>query len=92
MDLNCLLLKLRGDIHVTNQWYLFGLAIGVPRDIMDELKSYPREQCLVEVLDYWLRHHPSQPTWQQVVTAQEKVKFYQNVVNNIEDAHKGMLR
>ena len=90
VNLNSLLLRLKSD--TTTQWYLFGLAVGLPRNILEELKSYPREQRLVEVLDYWLRHYPGQPTWQEVVIAQEKVKFYQSMKNtDIDDAHSSTL-
>ena len=88
VDLNSLLLRLRG--HITSQWYLFGLAFGVPKEILEQLRRYPREQCLVEVLDYWLRHHDGQPTWEQVVVAQEKIKFHL-LVNDTENAHCGVL-
>lgn len=85
MNLNSLLLRLKSDVR--SHWYLLGLAFGVPKDILEELESYPREQRLVEVLDYWLRHYHGQPTWQEVVVAQEKVEFHQ-LVNNT-DAHNG---
>ena len=72
-------MRLKGDIYITSHWHLFGLAVGVPKDILVELKNYPREQQLVEVLDYWMRHSHGQVTWQQVLVAQEKVKFHQVV-------------
>ena len=70
------------------------MAVGLPRNILEDLKSYAREQRLVEVLDYWLRHYPGQPTWQEVANAQEKVKFYQSMKNmdiDIDNAHNSML-
>ena len=70
-DLNSLVYTLRGQ--VSSKWYPFGLAIGVPKQILDQLKHYPDEECLVEVLDYWLRHHPSQPTWKEVMEAKKRV-------------------
>ena len=90
VNLNSLLLRLKGDL--TSHWHVFGLAIGIPKHILVELKSYPSEQRLVEVLDYWLKHSHGQPTWQQVLEAQEKVKFHQiaqNLVLDFEDTHNG---
>ena len=73
LDLNSLLTLLQG--HVTSKWYQFGLALGVPKKILDQLINYSEEDSLVEVLDYWLTHHPNQPTWQEVSDAQNKINF-----------------
>lgn len=74
IDLHHLLIKLK-DKH-SSQWYLYGLAIGVPKEILNQLQDYSEEDCLTEVLDYWLQHHYSQPTWAEVMNAQKKVEFY----------------
>lgn len=58
------------------EWYPLGLAFGVPEDCLEELKQYTEEQCLIEVLKYWLRNHYGQPTWQEVEKVEEKVKTY----------------
>ena len=58
---------------ISSQWYSFGLAIGVPKQILNQLKHYSDEECLVEVLDYWLKHHPGKPTWQEVVEAKNRI-------------------
>lgn len=70
-DLNCLMLTLKGST-VSLKWYSFGLALGVPKDFLENLKEHPdNNNCLVEVLDYWLRNHSSQPTWKEVMDAQK---------------------
>ena len=38
--------------------------------------SYPSDQCLIEVLDYWLRHHPGQLKWIEVAQALKEMKLY----------------
>ena len=48
----------------------------MPEDCLEELKQYTEEQCLIEVLKYWLRNHYGRPTWQEVEKVQEKVKTY----------------
>ena len=73
LDLNSLLHRLKGDVVAINsQWYLFGLSIGVPQDFLEKLKEYPENDRLVEVLDYWLRHH-SQPTWKEILDARKNL-------------------
>ena len=52
LDLNSLLHKLQGQ--VSSQWYLFGLAIGVPIDVLKQFIHYSEQDCLVEPLDYIL--------------------------------------
>ena len=70
---------------LSSQWYLYGLALGVPRDVLDRLKDHPEADCLTEVLDYWLRHHFGQPTWTEVIDAQRKVEFYNMAKEAFED-------
>ena len=72
-----LLQELKGQI--TSQWYQFGLNLGVPKDILDQLNNYSDEDRTVEILDYWLRHHSGKPTWQEVDEAKKQADL------NIED-------
>ena len=74
-DLNNLVHTLRGQ--VSSQWYSFGLALGAPKEILNQLKHHSDEECLVEVLDYWLRHHPGKPTWQEAMEARNKLIYSQ---------------
>lgn len=74
LHLDNLLIKVRDQ--VSSHWYQFGLAIGVPDDIMEQLKDYSEMDGLVEVLDYWLRHHPDQPTWQEIVDAMKIAELH----------------
>ena len=84
-----LLQKLRGQI--TSQWYEFGVNLGVPKDIVDQLNSYSDEDRTVEILDYWMKHHPGEPTWQEVAEAKKqadliigdyKGKFNNNLIDD----------
>ena len=72
-DLNSLVHALRGPF--SSKWYSFGLAIGLPKDILNHIKHHSDsdEECLIEVLDYWLRNHSSKPTWEEVTEAKRKV-------------------
>ena len=74
LDLKSLLQKLQGQI--SKQWYQFGLALGLPMDVLEGFNLYSEEDCLVEVLDYWLKHHTTQPTWQEITNAQSKIESF----------------
>jgi hypothetical protein len=73
ITLSGLLQKLKGDI--SSQWYQFGLELRIPKDILDQLNSYSDEDRTVEILDYWLRHHPGNPTWQEVAEAKKQAEL-----------------
>ena len=74
VNLDLLLMLLREEL--TPRWYEFGLVVEVPKEIMDTYLGYPSDQCLIEVLDYWLRNHPRQLTWKEVAQALKEAKFY----------------
>ena len=68
VDLNNLLIQLRQQ--VSPKWYQFGDAIGVKKEILNRIAEYcfPQE-CIVEMLDHWLRDHTGKPTWREVAKA-----------------------
>ena len=74
MNLDLLLIVLK--IELTPRWYEFGLVVGVPKDVLDSYLGYPSDQCLIELLDYWLRHHPGQLTWKEVAQALREMEIY----------------
>jgi ribonuclease HII len=52
-------------------------VVGVPKEVMDGFVGYPSDQCLIEVLDYWLRHHLGQLKWEEVAHALKEAKLHQ---------------
>ena len=62
LNLDTLLIQLRSQ--VTPKWYEFGQAVGINNTILDRCLGYPPEECVVEVLDNWLR--TSKRTWKDV--------------------------
>ena len=58
---------------MTCQWYKFGAALGVPSKALEKFvndaEKYSEEKVLTKVLEYWLKNHPTQPTWQEVANA-----------------------
>ena len=63
---------------MTPKWYQFGLAVGIPKDTLDKYSGYPPEECIVEVLDFWLRNQPrtKTPSWRDVSKALEKIELH----------------
>ena len=74
VNLDLLLILLKEEL--TPRWYEFGLIVGVPKDVMDNYLGYPSDQCLIELLDYWLRYHPGQLTWKEVAHVLREMKIY----------------
>lgn len=75
LTLDSLLIQLRSQ--VTPNWYKFGLAVGIAKEVLDKYTSYPSEECIVEMLDYWLRNHHNKPTWKDVAVALKKIELFQ---------------
>ena len=71
LNLDNLLIYLRDQINT--QWYQFGLVLGVPKVVLEQLKDYPQDQSLVEMLDYWLNRH-DQPSWKDIRIAMKEIK------------------
>ena len=59
---------------------------------MDNYSGYPSDQCLIELLDYWLRHHHGQLKWKEVGSALEKIKLYQLAEKVLQITTTGKLR
>ena len=65
VNLDNLLIQLRPQI--ATEWYQFGKAAGIEKEVLDSfLKSCSPEDCIVEMLDYWLRHSVNKPTWNDI--------------------------
>ena len=68
VNLDNLLIQLRPQ--VATDWYQFGQAAGIEIDI---LKGFSRncspDECIVEILDYWLRNSTEILTWMDVIGA-----------------------
>ena len=77
-DLDTLLIHLRA--HVTSKWQQFGLAVGLSEELLEKYNGYPPEECIVEVMDIWLRDHPlttDKPTWSDVVKALREIELHE---------------
>lgn len=75
LNLDNLLIFLRPQ--VIPKWHQFGVAIATPNKLLDELLSYSDEECMVEITDYWLRHHQGPVTWEEVAQILKEIGFSQ---------------
>ena len=85
LSLDSLLIQLQAE--VTSKWYQFGEAVGVDKETLDKYTEYPDDQCIVEVLDFWLRNHTGQPTWREVADVLRGIDL-QQLASNIENVYE----
>ena len=76
VNLDNLLFQLRSQI--TFKWYQFGLAVGIESEILDKFAEHcAPEDCIMEMLDHWLRKSTHKPTWNDVAKALRIVELPQ---------------
>ena len=56
--------------------YQFGLAVGINKETLDEFSNFPPEECIIEVLDIWLKTSEAAVTWRDVADALKKIGFH----------------
>ena len=61
---------------MTPKWYQFGVAVGISKETLDELSNFPPEECVVEVLDLWLRRRETAATWRDVADVLKQIGLY----------------
>ena len=61
---------------VTPKWYQFGLAVGINKETLDKLSNFPPEECIVEMLDLWLRTSKTAITWRDVADTLKETGFH----------------
>ena len=74
LNLDSLLIQLRAQ--VTQKWYQFGAAVGVPNDLLQHYSSYPADEGLIKVLNYWLNNHQT-PTWRDVAKVLHDIELHE---------------
>ena len=87
-SLNLDILLIQISPHINSKWYQFGLAIGIPKEILDKCLDYPTEQSVIEVLDYWLRiQKQCKPTWKVIAKGLQTIG-YDNLAEGILNVYK----
>lgn len=82
INLDNLLFQLRPQL--TPKWYQFGLACGISSEVLDNYsRSCAPDDCIIEMLDYWLRNRIGEPTWRDVAKNLRAIDLC-NLANNIE--------
>lgn len=86
VDLDMLLIQLRPT--VSSRWYQFGEAAGIGKDVLDSYaKSCPPGDCIVEMLDYWVRNSDAgKPTWKDVARVLREIGLEQ-LADDIESVY-----
>ena len=79
---------------VTPKWYQFGGVVGINKETLDELSNFPPEECIVEVLDIWLRtHDPAEPvSWRDVADALKQTGLYLLAERILKSYKTGVLK
>ena len=74
VNLDSLLIQLRHQ--VIPKWHQFGVAVGIPEEILEQYSSYPANERLMEVLDYWLKNDGN-PTWRDVAKVLNDIELHE---------------
>ena len=76
MNLDNLLIQLQPQ--VTFKWRQFGETVGIEKEVLDSCaKTCSPEDCIVEMLDYWLRNSVEKPTWKVIAEALKAINLPQ---------------
>ena len=76
VNLDNLLIQLRPQ--VSSKWYVYGEAAGIRREVLENFaQQCSPEDCIIEMLDYWLRNCEHQPTWKAVAIILKKISLSQ---------------
>ena len=64
---------------MTSRWFQLGEVIGIPVETLNEYSSYSDEECIIEVLDFWLRNHGEKKrlSWKGVSKVLEEIQMHQ---------------
>lgn len=73
---------------VSPRWRNFGEAVGIDEVVLDSIATTTfSHNCIVEVLDYWLRYYDGKPTWSDVAEVLYDIDL-PRLAKNIEQVHE----
>ena len=82
VNLDSLLIQLRPQI--SSNWHQFGEAAGIEMTVLDNFaKNCSPDDCIIEMLDYWLRKSSKKLTWRDIATVLKAINYLQ-LANDIE--------
>ena len=86
VNLDSLLIQLRPQ--VTSKWFQFGQAAGIDKEILENFaKQCSPEDCIMEMLDYWLRYCREVPTWKDIAEILKKINL-PKLAHDIEGVYR----
>lgn len=70
-------------------WYEFGLAVGIDKETLNKFSALPKEDCIVELLDFWLRKRENEKkvTWREVAEAIKQIGLH-TLAQDLLDVYK----
>ena len=71
VNLDSLLSRLQPQ--VASKWCLLGVAVGMPKETLDELSNCSKEEGLEKVIEYWLKTREGDLTWREVAEKMEEI-------------------
>ena len=82
VNLDNLLIQLKPQM--TSKWFEFGVAAGIERKELEKFaEQCSPDECIVEVLDLWLRKSTELPTWKDIANILKKI-YLPELAHDIE--------
>ena len=79
-------------LKAASKWYDLGLELGLSVDYLDTINKDNPQDCLREMLTYWLSCLDLEPSWKQVITAlRSRAVNYPALAEEIEQMWKREL-
>ena len=82
VNLDSLLSKLQP--HVASKWWLLGVAVGMPKEMLDELSNCSKEEGLEQGIEYWLKTREGDLTWREVAEKMQEIRL-EHLAEEIEN-------
>ena len=67
------------------KWRDFGEAVDIDEVVLDSIANtcFP-ENCIVEVLDYWLKYADEKITWRDVAYVSKSINFHELALDVVQ--------
>ena len=82
LNLDSLLSKLQPQ--VASKWWLLGIAVGMPKEMLYDLSNCSKEEGLEKVIEYWLKTREGDLTWREVAEKMREIRL-EHLAEEIEN-------
>ena len=81
LNLSSLLTHIRAK--VAPKWHQFGMAIGMPEELLQQYSSYTSDERLIRIIDYWFKnhHHPTRKDMAELLCDIELYELAKSIMN-----------